>query len=336
MPNKKAKFKTTLTVLILMGAAAFALSFFMGSSGVSVKEFISMVQGTADTAQTNIFMNLRLPRALLAFFVGSALAVAGCSLQGVFKNPMAEPYTLGISSGAALGATIAIAMGFGITAVGISGTSLFSFAFALAAIFMVFIISNNRGKVSTFSLLLSGFAVSSLLSSFTYFIMMFNHDKLASIVLWNFGSVASASWDKLFISLPIILVCTVALMFYAKPMNILLQGDEVSQSLGVDSQKIRRNMIVFTALLVAAAVSVSGVIGFVGLMVPHLLRMIVGPDNKKLLPLCFVGGGAFLLCTDTIAKMVVPSTEMPVGIITAMFGVPFFIYLLRRGRKAGI
>jgi len=336
MPNNEAKFRRTLAVLIAMVVVAFVLSFFMGSSGVSLKEFISMMQGTADTAQTNIFMNLRLPRALLAFFVGSALAVAGCSLQGVFKNPMAEPYTLGISSGAALGATIAIAAGFGITTIGISGTSLLAFAFALAAILLVFTISNNRGKVSTFSLLLSGFAVSSLLSSFTYFIMMYNHDKLANMILWNFGSVSAASWEKLWISLPIILACTVALMFYAKPMNILLQGDEVSQSLGIDSQKIRRNMIILTALLVAAAVSVSGIIGFVGLMVPHLLRLIVGPDNKKLLPLSFVGGGAFLLCTDTVAKMVVPSTEMPVGIITAMFGVPFFIFLLRRGRKVGI
>ncbi len=336
MPQNEAVFRRTLAALIAAGVAAFILSFFLGSSGVSFGDFAQLVQGSADAAQANIFLNIRLPRALLAFLVGSALAVAGCSLQGVFKNPMAEPYTTGISAGAALGATISIALGFGVTSLGVSGTTLFSFAFALMAILIVYSISNIRGKVSTFSLLLSGFAVSSLLSSFTYFIMMINHDKLANIILWNFGSVSTASWEKFAIAVPIILVCCIVLMFYAKPMNILLHGDEISQSLGVDSQKVRRNMIILTSLLVAAAVSVSGIIGFVGLMVPHLLRLIVGPDNKKLLPLSFVGGGAFLLCADTIAKMVVPNTEMPVGIITAMFGVPFFIYLLRRGRKAGI
>lgn len=336
MPQNEAVFKRTLAALIVASGAAFILSFFLGSSGVSFGDFVQLVQGSADAAQTNIFLNIRLPRALLAFLVGSALAVAGCSLQGVFKNPMAEPYTTGISAGAALGATISIALGFGVTSLGVSGTTVFSFAFALMAILIVYSISNIRGKVSTFSLLLSGFAVSSLLSSFTYFIMMVNHDKLANIILWNFGSVSTASWEKFTIAVPIILACCIVLMFYAKPMNILLHGDEISQSLGVDSQKVRRNMIILTSLLVAAAVSVSGIIGFVGLMVPHLLRLIVGPDNKKLLPLSFVGGGAFLLCADTIAKMVVPNTEMPVGIITAMFGVPFFIYLLRRGRKAGI
>jgi iron complex transport system permease protein len=336
MPKSKAVYTRTLVVLIIAGAIAFVLSFFMGSSGVSFADFLQLVQGKADAAQANIFLNIRLPRALTAFIVGSALAVAGCSLQGVFKNPMAEPYTTGISAGAALGATISIALGFGITAIGVSYTTLFSFGFALIAILIVYSISNIRGKVSTFSLLLSGFAVSSLLSSFTYFIMMIYHDKLANIILWNFGSVSTASWEKFGITLPIILVCCILLVFYAKPMNILLHGDEISQSLGVDSQKVRRNLVVITALLVAAAVSVSGIIGFVGLMVPHLLRLIVGPDNKKLLPLCFVGGGAFLLCADTIAKLIIPSTEMPVGIITAMFGVPFFIYLLRRGRKAGI
>lgn len=332
----KIRYKSLFAIILLLGAAGFIASFFLGSSGVSWKEFIALLQGNANDAQTSIFLNLRLPRALLAYTVGAALAVAGCSLQGVFKNPMADPFVLGISSGAALGATVAMAAGFGLTAIGIGGTTIFAFIFALIAILVVYSISRIRGKVSTFSLLLSGVAMSSLLSAVIYIIMLVNRDKMEHIILWNMGSVASATWEKFWITLPIILVCCIVLFFYAKPMNILLHGDEISQSLGVDSHKVRRNMIILTALLAAAAVSVSGIIGFVGLMIPHLLRMIVGPDNKKLLPLCFIGGGAYLLIADTIAKMLVPSTEIPVGIITAIFGVPFFIYLLRQGRKAGI
>jgi len=332
----KVKSKSLFAIILLLGAAGFIASFFLGSSGVSLKEFLALLQGQASAAQETIFLNLRLPRALLAYIVGAALSVAGCSLQGVFKNPMADPFVLGISSGAALGATIAMAAGLGITAIGIGGTTFFAFVFALMAILAVYSLSRIRGKVSTFSLLLSGIALSSLLSAIIYIIMLINRDKMEHIIMWNMGSVAGATWEKFFIVLPVIIFCSVALMFYAKPMNILLHGDEISQSLGVDSHKVRRNMIILTSLLAAAAVSVSGIIGFVGLMIPHLLRMIIGPDNRKLLPLSFFAGGAYLLIADTIAKMIVPLTEIPVGIITAIFGVPFFIYLLRRGRKAGI
>jgi iron complex transport system permease protein len=332
----KIRYKSLFAIILLLGAAGFIASFFLGSSGVSMKEFLALLQGQATNAQETIFLNLRLPRALLAYTVGGALAVAGCSLQGIFKNPMADPFVLGISSGAALGATIAMAAGFGLTAAGIGGTTIFAFIFALITIFAVYSMSRIRGKVSTFSLLLSGIALSSLLSAIIYIIMLINRDKMEHIIMWNMGSLSSATWEKFLITLPVIIVCSVLLMFYAKPMNILLHGDEVSQSLGVDSHKVRRNMIVLTSLLAAAAVSVSGIIGFVGLMIPHLLRLVIGPDNKKLMPLSFFAGGAYLLIADTIAKMIVPSTEIPVGIITAIFGVPFFIYLLRRGRKAGL
>ncbi|MEG0784937.1 MAG: iron ABC transporter permease, partial [Christensenella sp.] len=156
---------------------------------------------------------------------------------------------------------------------------------------------------------------------------------MESVVMWNMGSLANMSWEKIYIALPVIILCSAALMFYAKPLNIMLNGDEVSQSLGVDTHKTRRNMLILTSLLAAMAVSISGIIGFVGLMVPHLLRMIAGPDNKKLLPLCFAGGGMYLLFCDIIARIAISGQEMPVGIVTAIVGVPFFIFLLRRGRK---
>ncbi|MEA4854116.1 MAG: iron ABC transporter permease [Christensenella sp.] len=336
MLKRNVKFKAMILTLVLGSIAAFLCAFFVGSSGFSFREFAQVVDGSASSAVSQIFFNIRLPRAIGAFFVGAALAVSGCCLQGVFKNPMADPFVLGISSGAALGATIAMTFVLGTTLYGAGTIAVMSFAGALLAIFVVYNISRIRGKVSTFSLLLSGFAISALLSALIYLIMLLNRDKMENVILWNMGSLANMTWDKIWIAMPAILVCSTLLMFYAKPLNILLNGDEVSRSLGVDTHKTRRNMLILTSLLSAVAVSISGVIGFVGLMVPHMLRMVAGPDNRRLLPLCFVGGGMYLLFCDVIARIVLPGQELPVGIVTAILGVPFFVFLLRRGKKGGV
>lgn len=333
MGKKPVKFQVILLALVIGGIAAFVCAFFVGSSGFSVAEFMKIMDGTASQTVYNIFINIRLPRAIGAFLVGAALAVSGCCLQGVFKNPMADSFVLGISSGAALGATAAMTFLSGLSMGGTSLIMVFSFIGALVAVFIVYNISKIRGKVSTFSLLLSGFSMSALFSAVIYLIMLLNRDKMENVVMWNMGSLTSMTWEKIYIALPAIVVCSAILMFYAKPLNIMLNGDEVSQSLGVDTHKTRRNMLILTSLLAAIAVSVSGIIGFVGLMVPHLLRMIAGPDNKKLMPLCFVGGGAYLLVCDIIARIILNGQEMPVGIVTSILGVPFFIFLLRRGRK---
>lgn len=333
MKKGPVQFHTLLLALILGGVAAFVCAFFVGSSGFSVAEFAKILDGTASGTIYNIFLNIRLPRAIGAFLVGAALAVSGCCLQGVFKNPMADSFVLGISSGAALGATVAMTFMSSMTLLGAGTIAVFSFVGALAAVFVVYNISRIRGKVSTFSLLLSGFSMSAMFSAIIYLIMLLNRDKMENVVMWNMGSLANMTWDKIWIALPAIIICATLLMFYAKPLNIMLNGDEVSQSLGVDTHKTRRNMLILTSLLSAVAVSVSGIIGFVGLMVPHLLRMVAGPDNKKLLPLCFVGGGMYLLFCDVIARTVLNGQEMPVGIVTSILGVPFFIFLLRRGRK---
>jgi len=336
MTKKRIQFHTLLLFLCCGAVAAFICAFFVGSSGVSLKEFGEILNGTASATVQNIFFNLRLPRALGAFFVGAALAVSGCSLQGVFKNPMADPFVLGISSGAALGATLAMTFMQGTSLPGVGVIAVMSFLFALGAIFLVYSISKIQGKVSTFSLLLSGFAISALLTALVYLIMILNRDKMENVILWNMGSLSAMSWPKLFIAAPVIAVCSALLMRYSRSLNIMLGGDESSQSLGVDTHRTRRNILVLTSLLAATAVSVSGVIGFVGLMIPHLLRLAAGPDNKRLLPLCFIGGGAYLLVCDFIAKTLLSGQELPVGVITAILGVPFFIYLLRRGRKGGL
>ncbi len=336
MVKSGAKYKFLLIGLAISGVVAFACAFFLGSSGFSVAEFLELASGKASAITQNIFINIRLPRAVGAFAVGAALAVSGCCLQGVFKNPMADPFVLGMSSGAALGATIAMTFIQSSSVFGASTVAVFSFVFAMAAMLIVYNISKIRGKVSTFSLLLSGFSMSAMLTSVIYLIMLLNRDKMESVIMWNMGSLTNMTWEKLYIALPVIIVCSTMLISFAKPLNIMLNGDEVSQSMGIDTHKIRRNMLIFTSLLAATAVSVSGIIGFVGLMIPHLLRLVIGPDNRKLMPLCLVGGGVYLLICDTIARMVLKGQELPVGVITALFGVPFFIFLLRRGRKAGV
>ena len=329
-PNKT---KLTLAVLLPLGVAAFAAAFLFGSSGVSVSDLLALIGGGAKESTQIIFFSLRLPRAILTFASGGALAVAGACLQGMFKNPMADSYVIGVSAGAAFGATIAIAFSASLAFLGFGAVVLFAFLGALLAVTAVYRLAATRGKVSTFSLLLSGIAVSTLCSALVYCFMILFRDKMEHIVMWTMGSFSSASWDKVIIAVPAMLISGVLCMFHARDLNIMLQGDEAARHLGVDAGRVRRNLIVLTTLAASAAVSVSGIIGFVGLIVPHMLRLILGPDHLALLPLSFFGGGVFLLIADTLARLVLPNQEIPVGVITAIIGVPFFLFLLRRGRR---
>lgn len=328
--------RLTLAIMLPLGIAAFIAAFFLGSSGVSFFDLVALMNGTAKNGVSIIFFNLRLPRALLAFASGGALSIAGACLQGMFKNPMADSYVIGVSSGAALGATLAIAFSASLTFLGFGTVTIFAFIGALVSVFIVYSLAKIKGKVSTFSLLLSGIAVSALASALVYCIMILFRDKMEHIVMWTMGSFSSPSWEKVYIAVPVMVVSSVLCLFFAKDLNIMLQGDEAARHLGVDSGKVRKSLIVITTLAAASAVSVSGIIGFVGLIVPHILRLILGPDHRKLLVYSFFGGGIFLLIADTIARTILDGQEIPVGVITAIIGVPFFLYLLRKGKKAKI
>lgn len=332
---KKQVTKTALLSIIMfvLGALAFLTAFFFGSSGVSFRELIAFIRGSADASVYTIFFNLRLPRALLAFVSGGALSISGACLQGMFKNPMADSYVVGVSSGAALGATIALVFGFSISWLGFGAVTVFAFLGGIGAIFFVYSIAKIKGKVSTFSLLLSGIAISSLCSALVYCMMIIFRDKMEHIVMWTMGSFSSSSWDKVKVAVPVMIVASLLCSLFARDLNIMLQGDETARHLGVNTGRVRRNLLILTSVAAASAVSVSGIIGFVGLIVPHMLRIISGPDHKKLLPLSFFGGSIFLLVADTLARTVLDSQEIPVGVITALVGVPFFLYLLKRGRK---
>lgn len=338
MNDKAKRLKITLIVLIVGSAAAFVLAFISGSSGVSVGSLWAMVTGrSTDATVYTIFMNIRLPRAIFAYLAGGALSVAGVCLQGMFKNPMADSYILGVSSGAGFGAALAIATGLGAaTYTGYSLTALFAFIGALAAVFSVYALSRYKGRLSTISLILAGIAMSALLSAFVYFIMIMKRDKMEHIVMWTLGSFTDASWDKLAIAGPVIVVASGICMFFARDLNIMLQGDEEARHLGVNTQRVRNILLLLTTLLSSAVVSFCGIIGFVGLMAPHILRLLIGPDHKKLLPYSFLGGAIFLLIADTIARILLNMQEIPVGVVTASVGAPYFIYLMRRNRKGGV
>lgn len=331
--NISKRLTVTLIILFVLTLASFLAAFLLGSSKVSVKELIELFNNTAPRSTYIIFFNLRLPRALLAYISGGALSISGACLQGIFKNPMADSYVLGVSSGAALGATIAIAFGINIAFLGFSAVTILAFAFAMLVILIVYSVSKIKGSVSTFTLLLSGIAMSSLCSAFMYALMLAFRDKMENIIMWSMGSFSSASWDKFYVGAPIMIIASALCLIYSRDLNIMLQGDEAARHLGVNPNKTRRNLIIITTIATAAAISISGVIGFVGLIIPHIVRLIIGPDHRKLLITSFLTGGVFLLLCDTLSRIILYKNEIPVGVLTAFIGVPFFLYLLRNGRK---
>ena len=275
-----------------------------------------------------IVIDVRLPRVLLGTVVGSALAVAGCAMQGMFRNPMASPYIVGVSSGAAFGAALAIVLGGSMYIL-----PLGAFLFATLTVFIVYNIARVRGRVPIETLLLAGIAIGCFFSALVSFMNYIAGEKLPTIVFWLMGGLWASNWDKVAIAFPLILLGIVGMFLFSRDLNIMLTGEEHALDLGIDVERVKRIILVFAALITAAAVSVCGIIGFVGLIIPHIMRILVGPDNRILLPSSCLVGAMFLIGTDTLARTVIQPTELPVGIITALFGAPFFLYLLRRRRR---
>lgn len=285
---------------------------------------------------STIVLKVRLPRIFMAAIVGSSLSVVGAAYQGMFKNPMADPYVLGISSGSALGASIAIVLGFKKGFMGIGAVGIFAFIFSLLTAFLVYNFARVKNKIPTVNLLLSGIAVSFFCSSLMSVVMMFNRDNLEDIVFWNMGSVAAANWESVFILFVINTIGILLIFSLRRDLNIMSVDEDSAKTLGVEVEKVKKYIIFISSLIVAFTVAQSGIIGFVGLVIPHVVRIIWGPDFKKLIPLSVVVGAIFLVICDTLARILVPPAEIPVGVITSLFGVPFFIYLLNKNKKRGI
>jgi iron complex transport system permease protein len=282
-----------------------------------------------------ILWQLRLPRILLALEIGLALSLAGTAYQGVFRNPLADPYILGVSSGAALGATIGFGWMVTRSLAGGALIPLFAFAGALANTFLVYGLARSSGRMPVTALLLAGVAVSALSSALVSVILLFSGDWLRQIVYWTMGSLANGSWREVRLLLPFLLLGSATILFSARALDLFLLGEERAESTGLAVERAKLLLLTAGALLAAAAVAAGGVIGFVGLIVPHAARLLVGPEHRKLNPVAALLGALFLLAVDTAARLVVAPRELPIGVITALAGAPFFLWLLRQaGRHA--
>jgi len=293
-----------------------------------------------------IVLEVRLPRIVMAALVGCALGVAGAIMQALFRNPMADPYVLGLSSGAALGAsatlvvpiTVFTVVGAGV-AIQFSNTEVLlpflTFAGSLGTIFLVYNIARTGGKVNTDTLLLSGIAVSAFLGSIVMFLLFVKEKQFGSLFFWMLGGFSGINWEKVAVIAPVVLVCVIVTAFYRKDLNLLLTGEDTAKHLGMDVEKVKQTLLVLASLLTGISVAFAGIIGFVGLIVPHIVRLRVGPDHRYLILASALAGAIFLVWVDTIARTILGQSELPVGIITAMSGGPFFLYLLRTSRRSG-
>lgn len=277
-----------------------------------------------------VILDVRLPRILLAVLVGGGLAIAGCVFQAILLNPLADPYTLGISSGAAFGAAIALILGiFGITLPFWVSVPLFAFIGAIATLYVVFSLASNDSSLSSNTLILAGVIVSAILSAGIGFIKYLADEEVSIIIFWLMGSLVGTSWLDIVLVFILFIPALVAILFFSRDLNIMSLGSTTSDSLGIETEKVRRILLMSASLITAACVSVSGIIGFVGLIIPHLLRLIVGADNRVLLPACFLAGAMLLLFADTVTRAVLPS-ELPIGVLTSLIGGPFFCYIFRK------
>jgi iron complex transport system permease protein len=331
-----------LAILAALLAAIAVGSLGFGQVRIGWGEVVSILAGRADEAaqadparamEVKIIRNVRLPRIALAILVGGALAAAGMAMQALFQNPLADPYIVGVAPGAAAGATFAIALGLGESVLGEHTLPVSAFAGSLIVSFLVYVLASRFGRVPVLHLLLFGVAIGALCTGLTSFILMVSPEHVQEVYFWLLGTFQNANLSKVRILWPYVLAGVVVLFFFARDMDALLLGEDEAEALGVPVERVKRILLAVATLLAAVAVAVSGIIGFVGLIVPHMMRLVVGPRHRMLLPASFLAGGALMVTSDTLARSIRAGTEIPVGIITTFLGVPFFLFLLsRRGR----
>lgn len=284
-------------------------------------------------AHMRILYIVRVPRVLAAALVGMALSGAGVVFQGVLRNPLAEPYVLGISSGAAFGATLTMVSGITFTVLGLTSVSIGAFIGAILTMLLVYNIARIGMKSSSTTLLLSGIAVSFLLSSLVSMMIALNRDQVERIVFWTMGSLAAARMSQVQVIYIPIIISILTFIFFARDLNVLLLGEDSATSMGIDVSTVRKILLLAATVATAFSVSISGIIGFVGLIVPHAMRLIVGPNHKFLIPTTIFAGAIFLIVSDTIARTIIAPGQMPLGVITAVIGAPYFIFLLYKSNR---
>lgn len=307
-------------VLVLLSIATL----FIGPVFISPQELL----------KSDILWQIRLPRVFLASIVGMLLGVSGVILQGILRNSLADPYILGVSSGAGVGAAAAMGLKLNFVFFGMSPAPVFAFICAIGAVLVVYRLSFASDKTSPEALVLAGVAVSAFASAMLAIIIIIS-GQLQSIYFWLLGSLSMASYTDIITLLPYLIVGLVAAYFFSKELNALLFGEDMALTLGIDISQIRFIMVIIATLMASAAVSVSGLIGFVGLIVPHFVRLLIGPNHRMLVPISALGGAILMVAADAVGRTVLAPVEIPIGVVMAILGSPFFLYLLRKRRVSG-
>lgn len=325
-------------IIVSVGIGAVAISpsevmaILLSKIGIAAGESFTPVQ-------ESILMNIRLPRVFLAVLVGAALAISGAAMQGLFRNPLADPGLIGVSSGAALATAIAMVLLSTLTwpVIELLGTALIpiaAFAGGTFATILVYRLSTTKGRTNVATMLLAGIAINAMAGALIGFmIFMADDDQLRDLTFWTLGSLGGAMWSSVWVVLPFLIAAILFLPLLSKGLNAILLGEAEAKHLGIRVERMKKFIIIFVGLAVGAAVSVSGMIGFVGLVVPHILRLWIGPDHRFLMPGSAILGGLLLLGSDLLARTIVSPAELPIGVITASVGAPFFLWLLLRNRE---
>jgi len=327
----KTKRRLLLLILLSLFVVGFMVSLLKGPVQTSFKDLWNLLFHH-DKTYAIILVDLRLSRTLLAFLVGASLSLSGAILQGYFQNPMAGPFVVGVSSGASFGAVLSIFLGLNLTVFGFSIQSIFAFASAFTIVYLVYFFSQRREVFKVETLLLVGIAAGALASSLTSFLIFWKSESFEQAVFWLLGSFQLSDWKQITAVAPYFFICFIWAQWLAKDMNLLILGDETARSLGCPVNRVRKIFLALATLLAASSVSVSGIIGFIGLIVPHWVRILIGPDHRYLFFFSSLTGGIFLVFSDLLARTLLFPSELPIGIITAAVGAPFFIYLLNQRR----
>lgn len=343
--KERKKFRMIIVFLLIVLFISIVLSMSVGSMNIDPSEtykiifhnlFGVTIGDKADLSSGvnyNIIWKIRFPRVILGLIVGSGLALSGAIMQASVQNPLAEPYILGISSGATLGATFAMMLGIGVfNLIPIAGVSFWAFIGAIGATVAVLVISSMGGRPSSSKLVLSGTVINALCSSFSNYIISITNDTdgIQNIKFWTMGSLASAKWDNILFPSIVVIMCSIFFLFQPRVLNTMLIGDEAATTLGFNLSKYRRIYMTITAFLIGVLVSSCGIIGFVGLIIPHISRSIIGTDHRRLIPFTIILGGIFMIWADVYARIAIPNAELSIGIVTSLIGAPFFIYILIR------
>ncbi len=332
--NNRTRALFVFGILTLILTVIYFCSNFLGYADISPREVLEIWAGRGTWPDDYIIKEIRMPRAACAGLVGAGLAVAGMAMQALFKNPLASPSVLGISSGAAFGANLAIAFGIG-AVFGSFSVSAMAFIMCFVTLVVVFLIATTRHGTPTILLLLAGVAVGSFFGGMTSFLQYFvdDSDVLQNMVYWSMGSFAKVDWLDFKIALVIVGIGTAVILLKSKELNLLTLGDEQAKALGMNIPRTRLIILVADALIVGGCVAVAGTIGFVGLIIPHIFRTVVGPNHLYLGPICVFAGAIFLIVMDLVARCAISGSDIPIGILTSLLGAPFFVYIMRKKKN---